>query len=96
MNEQAVPFLRQPAKIPGRLYTGPLEPYLRPEIPFVPHLTVARTDRPAAARALANSLAGRELAITGRLQQFAMVELQETGVREIINLALNPAPKRDR
>ena len=77
-----------------RLYTGPLEPHLRPEIPFVPHLTVARTDRRAAARALADSLNRPEFAIAARLQSSAAIEVQETGPREIIRLALNQAPKR--
>ena len=78
------------------LWTGPLEPHLRPEIPFVPHLTVARTDRRVAARSLADSLTGREFTIAGRLQRFAAIEVQDTGIRQISELALDQAPKRGR
>ena len=80
----------------ARLHTGPLKPHLRLETPFGPHLTVARTDRPAAARALATSLNGRTFAIAGRPQRFAVIEAQETGIREITELTLRPAPTRDR
>ncbi len=79
-----------------RLYTGPLEPHLRPKIPFVPHLTVARTGRRAAAQAIVGSLGRQDFAIAGHLHRFAAIEVRDGGVREMTELALDPALNRGR
>jgi len=49
------------------LYTGTLEPDLRPDIPYVPHMTVARFESKADAQQLAASITAHGLPIHARI-----------------------------
>ena len=54
-------------KLHDRLHAGPLEVCLRPETPYLPHITVATTADYAAARKLAASLNANDLQIDGAI-----------------------------
>jgi 2'-5' RNA ligase len=57
-----------------RLHTGPLACCLRPDRPYIPHVTVASTQEFDAARQTMALLNAKELAITGRIDE---VEVHE-------------------
>jgi len=57
-----------------RLHVGPLACCLRPDTPYIPHLTVASTQKFDAARQTMALLNAKDLAITGRIDE---VEVQE-------------------
>ena len=71
---------------------GPLAPFLRRDLPFVPHVTVAAGDLAACER-LAAELDGPGLAIRGALRRVHVVEVGAS-VRTIAELALaGPVPE---
>jgi 2'-5' RNA ligase len=52
-----------------RLHAGPLEACLRPDVPYLPHLTVASEREFGPARRLAASLNAQDIDITGRIDE---------------------------
>lgn len=52
-------------RLHDRLHVGPLEACLRPETPYLPHITIATTADYATARKLAQELNARDLQIDG-------------------------------
>jgi 2'-5' RNA ligase len=61
-----------------RLYTGPLAAHLRLDIPFVPHLTVARTTDAPRAKELADAMNAERFAIRGQIDELTLVRLSGT------------------
>jgi len=53
-----------------RLYDGPLEPFLRRDIPYAPHVTVAATDSEGDADAIAQSLGSVD--VRGRIEAITL------------------------
>lgn len=61
-----------------RLYSGPLAGQLRPDIPFIPHVTVAAREHHDEAEDLAREL-GR-VGLAGRLSRLELVDFDGTSV----------------
>jgi hypothetical protein len=75
-------------KLHDALHVGPLEAAIRPETPYLPHITVATTTDYAAARKLAQALNQGGLDIAGHLESLE-VERREAGVvRKIADVPL--------
>ena len=62
-----------------RLHGGPLACCWRPDMPYIPHLTVASTRELPHARQTMASLNGKDLAIAGRIDE---LEVQERDLAE--------------
>ena len=56
-------------RLHDRLHVGPLACCLRPEVPYIPHLTVATIKELDVARHLMASLNAKDLAISGRIDE---------------------------
>lgn len=61
------------------LHTGALLDGLRPEVPFTPHITVARCASPVEALALCATLNGQAFALKARIARLALLHLAEDG-----------------
>ena len=55
-------------RLHDRLHAGPLEPLVRPEMAYLPHITVATTSDFIAARKIAASLNASEISIEGAIE----------------------------
>jgi hypothetical protein len=66
-------------RLHDRLHVGPLESCLRPETPYIPHLTVATVKELDVARRTKAALNAQDLAIAGRIDQ---IEVQERNAAE--------------
>lgn len=63
-------------RLHDRLHVGPLAACLRPEVPYIPHVTIASTGDFNAARRIKAKLNGFDLGIDGRVDS---LEIQERG-----------------
>jgi len=61
-------------RLHDQLHHGPLACCWHPDTPYIPHVTVASTTEPGAARQTMSMLNAKSLAITGRIEQ---IEVQE-------------------
>lgn len=71
-----------------RLYGGPLEPFHRLDVPYVPHITIATLDDRRQAKALCEELNGRGLAIPGELRTLTIGSLQDDRFTDRSTVAL--------
>jgi 2'-5' RNA ligase len=71
-----------------RLHAGPLEVCLRPNVPYLPHLTVASEREFAAARRLAASLNAQDIDIAGRLDELEIQHREGEVARSIAKVPL--------
>ena len=55
-----------------RLYTGPLQAYLRLDLPYIPHITIGTLSSRTEAKALCDELNRQGLCIEGRLKALAV------------------------
>jgi len=69
-----------------RLYTGVLQPYLRLDLPYIPHITIGTLKSRADAKALCDELNSKRLHIDGRLTALAVGHI-EAGT--FINLSVH-------
>jgi 2'-5' RNA ligase len=76
------------AKLHDRLYTSLLAPYRRPEIPFVPHITVGKARHAAECQQLANTLNEQEFAIHGSIERLTVVRYAGGQVTMVVDLPL--------
>jgi 2'-5' RNA ligase len=75
----------------NRLYAGVLRPFLRADIPFVPHLTIgAAAERSAAQRAAAELDLGSRV-VRGRIDEVALVNVGLPIVQTVATYALGDA-----
>lgn len=76
-------------RLHDRLYSGPFADALRLDIPYIPHITLARIAEPKLARALADDLNGQEPEIHGRLETIELFRLDKDGpARRLAEIAL--------
>jgi len=61
-------------RLHDRLHVGPLACCLRPEVPYIPHLTIASVNELELARRIKASLNSQDLAIAGQLDELEMHE----------------------
>ncbi|MDR6291977.1 2'-5' RNA ligase [Inquilinus ginsengisoli] len=69
-----------------RLYTGALAPALRPDLPYCPHITVARFADAAGAAALANDIRRDGLSIAGRIEAVTVLRCTADSIRPVATL----------
>lgn len=78
-------------KLHDRLHAGPLEACLRPETPYLPHITVATTADYTAARKLAAGLNANDLQIDGVIEALQVERRVGEVVRLIAEIPLEKA-----
>jgi 2'-5' RNA ligase len=66
-------------RLHGALYTGPLAPDLRRDIPFIPHVTVAQVASEERAREIAASL-GQEMALYARVERLDVLVASDDAI----------------
>lgn len=75
-------------RLHDRLYTGPLESFLRLDIPYIPHITIGSLPDRAQAKALCDELNARGLAIAGTLDALTVGALGDSGFIDRVSIAL--------
>lgn len=76
------------SRLHAALYRGPLAPFLRLDIPFVPHITVCSTPLPAEAKALCDALNRRGLQVAGEVRELSVCRLVEGRIERLEALPL--------
>jgi 2'-5' RNA ligase len=66
-----------------RLYEGALRPHRRPEIPYVPHVTVAQKASYAECLELADTLSRRRISLGGLIDQIHVVSVAADAVTNV-------------
>lgn len=77
-------------RLHDRLYAGPLAPYLRLDVPFIPHLTVKAAPDPAACKALADDLNERGFLVRGAVSALDVVRYEGGRVATVARVPLGP------
>jgi 2'-5' RNA ligase len=76
-----------------RLYEDRLRPFLRADIPFVPHVTVAASDAFEACAHLARELNKKRPPLRGSVQEIEVIEVLRDRVRRVTRVRLDgPEP----
>jgi 2'-5' RNA ligase len=75
-------------RLHDRLHTGPLACCLRPDTPYIPHLTVASTQEYKAARRTVAELNAKDLAIAGRIDEVEVHERDSAEPRCVAKVPL--------
>ncbi|NRF72138.1 2'-5' RNA ligase family protein [Aquincola sp. S2] len=70
------------------LYRGPLEPHLRLDVPFVPHITVCTTPWRAEAKALCDELNAGGLVMAGAVEALSVCTLEGERVKTLAEFRL--------
>ena len=70
------------------LYTGPLQPFLRLDIPFIPHITIGTLKDRAAAKALCDELNRGGVRIEGALHAVTIGALEDGKLKNLSTHAL--------
>lgn len=71
-----------------RLYTEILEPHLRLEIPYIPHITAGISNDPWICKQLADEINQQNLEIPGRIDSLDVVQVEKSIVRTTAKVAL--------
>jgi hypothetical protein len=74
-----------------RLYTGLLQPFLRLEVPFIPHITIGTLKDRAAAKALCDELNRSGVHIEGSLRALTIGSLEDGKLKNLSAHALSEA-----
>ena len=65
------------------LYRGPMERFLRLEVPFIPHITIGTLSDRAEAKALCDELNDKGVFIQGRVTTLTVGELTDDGIVDL-------------
>lgn len=76
-------------RLHDRLHAGPLEVSLRPEMPYLPHITVATERDYAAARKIASEINAKPLDIAGVIETLEVERRQAEVVRRVSEIHLD-------
>jgi len=76
-------------RLHDRLHAGALEAAIRPETPYLPHITVATTPDHAAARKLAQALNNGELDISGHIETLEVEHRTGDVIRKVAEVPLH-------
>jgi len=60
-----------------RLYRGPFKPFLRLELPYIPHISIGSMKDFALAKALCDELNGRQISFEGRISALTVGVLRD-------------------
>ena len=74
-----------------RLYTGVLQPFLRLEVPFIPHITIGTLKDRSAAKALCDELNRSGVCVEGSLRALTIGALENGKLRDLSVHALGEA-----
>lgn len=85
----------QIATLHDRLYAGALRPYLRSDIPFVPHITVGATRDARLAERWAEALHVHSRVVVGTVAGIDLVDVNEHRVQSIARYSLGNADARE-
>jgi hypothetical protein len=72
-----------------QLYTRVLAPYLRLDIPYIPHITIGTLDDRAAAKRLCDDLNNRPVTISGSIDALTVGALDDNKIRNLASFALS-------
>jgi len=75
-------------RLHDRLHAGPLACCLQPDMPYIPHVTIASTRELDAARQTMAALNAKDLAITGRIDEIEVHERDSAKPRCIARVPL--------
>jgi len=75
-------------KLHDSLYTGPLAPELRLDIPFIPHIGIGNAVNPQHCKQLADDLNKQNFEIAGFVEQLDVVRYEDDTVETIAQVAL--------
>jgi hypothetical protein len=75
-------------KLHDALYTGPLAPHLRLDIPFIPHVGVGNAIDPLACKRLADTLNGQDFRVGGMIEKVDVVWYEDDKVTPVATLPL--------
>ena len=75
-------------RLHDRLHVGPLAGFLRPEQPYIPHLTVVTVRDFELARHTKAQLNSRELAVSGRIEEIELRRRDDGPARRVAKVAL--------
>lgn len=73
------------------LYTGPLQPHLRLDLPYVPHITIGSTRNRPDAKALCDQLNARGVQVTGTISALAVGAVEDGVFKKLSTHALGEA-----
>lgn len=76
-------------KLHDALYRGPLEPELRLDLPFVPHIGIASDPSPEVCKALVDDLNHRNFEIHGRVETLDLIEFDGESTETIKKIDLD-------
>ncbi|MBI1847121.1 MAG: 2'-5' RNA ligase family protein [Candidatus Rokubacteria bacterium] len=76
------------ARLHDRLYTGPLAPCLRRDLPYVPHITVAAMPDAPRVKALCDELNAKGLEISGVIDSVSIGALDAGRIRNVERIGL--------
>ena len=74
-----------------RLYTGQLQPYLKLDVPFIPHITIGTLKDRSAAKALCDELNRNGVCIEGTLRSLTIGVLEDGKLKNLSSHALGEA-----
>jgi 2'-5' RNA ligase len=77
-------------RLHDRLYTGPLARHLRLDIPFTPHVTVARFKSARRAQRLADELNARAFAVAAPIRTLDLVRYNGAAIETVCTVPLRP------
>jgi 2'-5' RNA ligase len=71
-----------------QLYGGPLRPFSRQDIPFLPHITIGAAATHEECQRLADELNRETIAVEGVLEQVDLIEVTKEGVQPVVRFSL--------
>lgn len=71
-----------------RLYGGLLRPFLREDVPFLPHITVGGSAEFGQCQRLAEELNRAHFAVQGAIENIDLIEVTSEGVKPVMRFAL--------
>jgi 2'-5' RNA ligase len=75
-------------RLHDRLYEGPLADALRPDVPFVPHITIGQFEDPEAARQAAAEINRAGLYMAGGIGDLTILDIDGLSVTEVATISL--------
>lgn len=75
-------------RLHDRLYTGLLAPYLRLDVPFIPHVTLGYSTRVAVCKQAADAINAQPFAFTGWVKTLDLLAVDPADMREVARVSL--------
>lgn len=70
------------------LYSGILKPYLRRDLPYRPHITIATCEERTSCEAIIERIGGSDIAIRGTIETLDVVRLDDEGITPVATVRL--------